>query len=267
MERVDGSLDEDRPAPVDNLIVSLRAYVTRADLKPSVRKGLKPRRDPPSDWVLTFDCETCTTPDQRLRFGAYQLRNKERPFELGFFYEPAVVTYPEDLRVLEEVKAELEAKSNGERVRLLTRDRFVEEVFFGSGRDVGAQIVGFNLPFDLSRLAIDHDSARSAIRGGFTLKLSEKAGRPRVVVRHLSQRAAMIRFAGTRRPARKDELENEDDEGDREEGAGPDRGYFVDVKTLSAALLGRPIIGPWRAYRSCWTSQPRRPPRRSTEGR
>jgi hypothetical protein len=240
MAQVDRSLDEDGPAPVDNLIVSLRAYATRADLKPGVRKGFKPRRDPPGDWVLIFDCETRTTPDQRLRFGAYQIRDKGRLFELGFFYEPNVLTDPNDLRVLEEVRAELEADSDGPRVRLLTGDRFVEDVFFGSGRDVGAQIVGFNLPFDLSRLAIDHDSARGAMRGGFTLKLSEKASRPRVVVKHLSQSAAMIRFAGTRRSDRKDEPENEDDEGDPEESAGPDRGYFVDVKTLSAALLGPP---------------------------
>lgn len=67
-----------------------------------------------------------------------------------------------DIHVLAGVKAELEAKSEGERVRLLTREAFVEEVFFGSGHDVGAQIVGFNLPFDLSRLAIDHYGARAS---------------------------------------------------------------------------------------------------------
>ena len=95
MSVVDRSSDEDGPAPVDNLIVSLRAYVTRPDLKP--RKP-RPTREAPSDWVLVFDCETRTTPDQRLRFGAYQLRDKGRPFELGFFYEPEVLTDPGDLR-------------------------------------------------------------------------------------------------------------------------------------------------------------------------
>ena len=64
------------------------------------------------------------------------------------------------------------------------------------GRDVGAQITGFNLPFDVSRLAIDHYSARGSMRGGFGLKLSEKASRPRVAIKHLSQSAAMIRFTG-----------------------------------------------------------------------
>jgi hypothetical protein len=116
--------------------------------------------------VLVFDCETRTTPDQRIRFGAYQLRNKGRLFERGAFYEPEVLS-AEDLTVLSEVVTEESERSDGERVRLLTRDQFVDEVLYGSGRDVGAQIVGFNLPFDISRLAIDHDSARRSMRGGF----------------------------------------------------------------------------------------------------
>jgi hypothetical protein len=225
MDPVDRSRDTD-PASVDNLIVSLRAYVTRADLKGRTWKDF---REPPSDWVLVFDCETRTTPDQRLRFGAYQLRNKGRLFELGFFFEPEVLIDKGDLQVLQEAIAELEAKSEVERVRLLTRERFVEEVFFGSGRDVGAQIVGFNLPFDLSRLAIDHYSARGSMRGGFGLKLSERTSRPRITIKHLSQRAAMIRFTGVKDAAAKDNDETDDEDG-----------YFVDVKTLSAALLGPP---------------------------
>jgi hypothetical protein len=64
--------------PVDRLLISLRAYVTRAPKKP--KKGEKAKvswRDPrdyyphipPSDWVLVFDCETRTTPDQLSSFG------------------------------------------------------------------------------------------------------------------------------------------------------------------------------------------------------
>jgi hypothetical protein len=106
-------------------------------------------------------------------------------------------------------------------------------VLFGSGRDVGAQIVGFNLPFDLSRLAIDQYNAPGRMRGGFGLKLSMKASRPRVTIKHLSQSAAMISFTGVQDTTADDNGETDDDD-------GPDRGYFVDVKTLSAALLGPP---------------------------
>jgi hypothetical protein len=85
-----------------------------------------------------------------------------------------------------------------------------------------------------------HASARSGMRGGFSLILSEK-GRPAVAVKHLSQRAAMIRFTGIRPEEKK--AESEDIEPDAphesEEKVDPDRGYFVDVKTLAAALTSQ----------------------------
>jgi hypothetical protein len=251
MNAVDRDLDEDSQDSVDHLIVSLRAYVTRAPTKAKKSKGEEkpgqrpagkkqfPPRIPPSDWVLVFDCETRTTPDQRLRFGAYQLRNKGRLFERGAFYEPEVLS-AKDLTVLSKVLAEELETSDGERVRLLTRAQFVDQVLYGSGRDVGAQIVGFNLPFDISRLAIDHDSARRSMRGGFTFKLSEKEGRANVVVKHLSQKAALIRFAGEKPEKAEDETEETDPDTPHESEvpADPDRGYFVDLKTLAAALTG-----------------------------
>ena len=45
----------------------------------------------------------------------------------------------------------------------------------------------------------------------------------------------MIRFTGVQ-----DVKADNSDGDDGEEDADPDRGYFVDVKTLSAALLGPP---------------------------
>jgi hypothetical protein len=249
MSAVDRAPDEASRDSVDHLIVSLRAYVTRAPTKAKKSKGEEkrgqrpagkkqfPPRIPPSDWVLVFDCETRTKPDQRLRFGAYQLRNKGRLFERGAFYEPEVLS-AEDLTVLSEVVAEELETSDGERVRLLTRDQFVDQVFYGSGRDVGAQIVGFNLPFDISRLAIDHASARRSMRGGFSFKLSEKEGRANVAVKHLSQKAALIRFTGEKPEETEDEAEEIEPDAlhESEVPADPDRGYFVDVKTLAAAL-------------------------------
>src|SRR5271166_1909552 len=139
--------------------------------------------------------------------------------------------------------ADEEASSDGVRIRLLTRTEFVNEVFYGSAYAVGAQIVGFNLPFDLSRIAIRHASARRNMRGGFSLTLSEDW--PPVAVKHLSQRSALIRFTGDR-PAKElnaDQGQDDDPEDniadETDEQAGPDRGYFVDVKTLAAALTSR----------------------------
>ncbi|TLG78142.1 hypothetical protein [Methylocystis sp. B8] len=240
---------EEASVPVDHLLIQLRAYIERAPekAKKSPKAKAKERRDavfdpdaprtPPSDWALIFDCETRTTPDQRLRFGAYQLRYKGQLGERGAFYEPKSLTAAETA-LLQEFIAKEEPGPDAERIRLLTRAEFVEEVFYKSGYLVGAQIVGFNLPFDLSRLAIRYASARRSMRGGFSLTLCETPGRPAIAVKHLSQRAAMIRFTGLRKD---DETEEDDIDPDAphesEEKADPDRGYFVDVKTLAGALL------------------------------
>jgi hypothetical protein len=249
MQPVDRDFGDEMSDPVDRLLIALRAYVTRAPKKPKKgEKGGKARvawRDPrdfyphipPSDWVLVFDCETRITPEQRLRFGAYQLRYKGQLWGRGAFYEPEVLSAAE-LVLLRQVMQEEIATSAGEQIRVLTRAEFVEQVFFDSGYAVGAQIVGFNLPFDLSRLAIRHGSARRSMRGGFSLVLSEKKGQPAVAVKHLSQRAAMIRFTGARPEEKKAEADDIDPDAPHEveEKASPDRGYFVDVKTLAAAL-------------------------------
>jgi len=248
---VDGDVGDELSNPVDRLLISLRAYVTRAPRKP--KKGEKadkakarwrdPRdyypHNPPSDWVLVFDCETRTTPDQRLRIGAYQLRYKDKIWERGAFYEPEVLSQLEQT-ILRDVMEEETPGPDGERICVRTRAEFVEKVFYDSGYAIGAQISGFNLPFDLSRLAIRHSSARRSMRGGFSLILSEKEGRPAVAVKHLSQRAAMIRFTGIR-PEKKAEEENIDPDAphETEVKADTDRGYFVDVKTLAAALTSR----------------------------
>jgi hypothetical protein len=51
---------------------------------------------------------------------------------------------------------------------------FADEVLFARPYDLRASIVGFNLPFDISRLAFRHASARGkAMRGGFTFKLPQ----------------------------------------------------------------------------------------------
>jgi hypothetical protein len=84
---------------------------------------------PPSDWVLVFDCETRTAPDQRLRFGGYQLRYKGQIWEHGAFYEPDVLSQNEQLLLREMMDGEI-ASSDGERIRVLTRAEFVEEIFY-----------------------------------------------------------------------------------------------------------------------------------------
>jgi hypothetical protein len=73
------------------------------------------------------------------------------------------------------------------------------------------------------------------MRGGFSFKLSTDKHRPRVQVKHLSNRAALIRFTippKQRTPSSRRK---------RGSNVSAHRGYFVDVRTLAGALLG----GSW----------------------
>jgi DNA-binding XRE family transcriptional regulator len=113
----------------------------------------------------------------------------------------------------------------------MTVTEFVENIFFGIGYELRATIVGFNLPFDISRIAIRHGNARGRImRGGFTYQLSPHRWRPNVQIKYLSAHVALIRF--TTRPGhvggrgmRKRKIK-----------PPPRPGYFVDVHILAAGL-------------------------------
>jgi hypothetical protein len=156
------------------------------------------------------------------RFGP---RRVDGPRRHGFFYDPTTLT-KHDQRVLASF-----ARSKG--LELLTAADFVENVFFKFGYELRATIVGFNLPFDVSRLAVRHGPARRRpMRGGFSFQLSENRWLPRVQLKHLSRRASMIRFTAPRR--------QRTPRGMRKHTRVPvRRGFFVDVKTIGAALTSR----------------------------
>ena len=117
-------------------------------------------------------------------------------------------------------------------LKCMTHTAFVEDVFFRRGYELRATIVGFNLPFDISRLALGWVPARGKMRGGFSFKMSEKWWRPRVQIKHLSGRAAFIQFTS---PTKRN-----DNPRDRREGRRIiRRGSFVDVRTIAGALLSQ----------------------------
>ena len=128
----------------------------------------------------------------------------------------------------------LEAFAAAQGLKCMTHTAFVEDVFFRRGYELRATIVGFNLPFDISRLALGCVPARGKMRGGFSFKMSEKWWRPRVQIKHLSGRAAFIQFTS---PTKRN-----DNPRDRREGRKVTRrGFFVDVRTIAGALLSQPF--------------------------
>ena len=209
--------------------IALRAYAPPPPSKPSGEPSRKTRSGktaPPSEWTLVFDTETTVDAAQRLRIGAYQFRKGDEMDEGGLFYDPAIIS-DEELSLLRRVAAE-----RGLNVRSVPE--FIDDVFFARAYDLRASVVGFNLPFDISRLAINHGSARGkAMRGGFTFRLSRLWWRPAIQVRHLNARASLIQF--THPPKRRDPR------GQRKRKIAPRnrRGSFIDLKTIAAALYSR----------------------------
>ena len=214
--------------PVDRLVIKLRAY---SDAGRPREPGFKMQWS--SGIVVVFDTETLADPSQRLRFGAYQVREHGEVRERGVFYAEDLDA--SDRATLEATIRETQA-GEVEPIRVRPVAEFIDKVFFGWGLDAGGMVVGFNLPFDISRLAINHsyskrrgrkrrpgeveDRGAHSFAGGFSFTLAEN--RPRVRIKHLSQRAAFISLAG------KSGYDH-----------APDRGFFTDVKTLAAALTGR----------------------------
>jgi hypothetical protein len=111
-------------------------------------------------------------------------------------------------------------------------EEFIEDIFFGIGYELRATIIGFNLPFDISRLAIGHgDSRGRSMKGGFSFVLSRDPKWPRIQVKHLSSRLSLIRFTTRRTPPRGMRK--------RKMRVLPRPGYFVDIRTFAAALTSR----------------------------
>ena len=203
----------------DHLPISLRAYAEAPKAR-AMRRGIDA-----SSWTLIFDTETFTDAGQALRFGSYQLRNGDKLIEAGLLFDPDGVSTTE--------LATLRAFAERDGLILRTRDEFVDEVFFGRAYQLRARIIGFNLPFDISRLAIDHGPARRGMYGGFTFTLSRQKIWPHIRVKHRTRRCALIDFAAPYR--------QRDSRGQRNRDIRTPvrRGYFVDVNTLSASLLSQ----------------------------
>jgi hypothetical protein len=207
------------------LAISLRAFVTSTPEGAKQEPKRKTRQSAgPSEYVLVFDTETTTDLSQRLRLGCYQFWKGNTLIEAGLFFDPNLPVIEREL---------LAAFARSRNLKCKTKAAFVDDVLYGLAYDLRTTIAGFNLPFDLSRLAVRHGPARGKTRGGFSFQLSEDTRKARLQIKHLSGRASLIQFAALRK--------RRDTKGDRKKQVRVPvrRGSFVDVKTVAAALFSR----------------------------
>lgn len=204
--------------------IAVRAYSERPGRQPLGSRAPSPGIGA-SERTLVLDCETTIEAAQRLRFGFFQIRRGEQLEREGVFSDPKALSKNE--------QAMLHAFTRKHGIELLTVGQFRADVLLKYGYRRHAMIVGFNLPYDISRLAVSHGSARGEMRGGFSFDLTGDDEDPRVRVKHLSPRAALTDFGipGDQATPR----------GRRKRGGRVPayRGHYVDIKTLAAALFSQ----------------------------
>jgi len=194
------------------------------------------------DYALIFDCESRITADQTLTFGFWrfcELRNGVYvPLEEGIFHDD--VLGAKEMGVLRKYKTATKpetADDGSDHLHLYPRSQFIMETL-GMAIQAKALIVGFNLPFDLSRIAVDWNTAEN---GGWTLIMRQwrnpKTGKvepnesfPRVVIKALNSKTSII---GSTRPPMSLRRSK-----DKRAKLWP-RGRFLDVRTLLWALRNK----------------------------
>jgi len=182
---------------------AVRVYIEAKQKRP------KSRDNPLShERVLVLDTETTNDEYQNLLFGSFRAYFQGNLEHLGIFYNPKCVSEKE----LKNLKSYTKKHS----IPLYTLEEFVEDIFFPQVHQLKTLCIGFNLPFDLSRLAIRYSYARGSMNGGFSFQLSENMAFPRIKIKHLDSTKAFIRFGSSL--------------------MGSFSGHFLDLKTLAVTL-------------------------------
>lgn len=223
------------PRPID-LAVRVYPEIPGTERRPKSKKhGRRPRA------MLVFDTETRTDATQRLTFGCFQFIVDGRCMREALFHASDLTNA--ELAALSKYAASHSAATEvgGRKVLdLLTVDEFLNE-FYRAGYKGRCLIVGFNLPFDLSRLAFDVAPARGKFAGGFSLGIwsyVDKNGlrkrnsfRPRIAIKHIDSKRSLMGFTAQRDP---DAIDLKSEDGSKEPVIF--RGNFLDLRTLAFAL-------------------------------
>jgi hypothetical protein len=227
----------------DSLPIAIRAY-------PEPRAQAKPRKRSQKPWsppeaMLVFDTETRTDATQRLTFGSYRFIESGQCLEEGLFFADDLPG--EDRKTLERYVSAHSANLAADGVRkllLLTRSEFLDKFYLAVYKG-HCLLVGFNLPFDLSRIAYDFKTARGRFAGGFSLGLwtyVDEGGaerrdryRPWIGIKQIDSKRALKGFTARLQPDSVDLIPEDSPSGKPEKGH-IFRGHLLDLRTLAFAL-------------------------------
>jgi hypothetical protein len=233
------------PEPA-TLPVAIRVYP-----EPQLREEKKERRARLGRWSIptawfVVDTETRIDATQRLTFGSYRFLVDGACLEEGLFYADDLPQ--DDRRVLEHYVRTHPAdtvRTGVPELKLLSRREFLRKFYKAAYRG-RCLVIGFNLPFDVSRLAFAVSDARRRFTGGFSLSLWDRRGadgratifRPRIDIKQIDSKRSLIGFTS--------HAAVEDDDRIPEGSASGKpvkdyvfRGNFLDLRTLAFALTDR----------------------------
>jgi hypothetical protein len=210
---------------------------------------------PPKSWrrpaaMFVFDTETRVDAAQRLTFGSFRFIDGEECLDQGLFHGNDLPD--KDRKTLKSYVAQVRESAPG--LRLLTLREFLsgnEKGYGGLFKAVykgRCLFVAFNHPFDLSRIAHDFINARKRFAGGFSLgiwpdprttdrELRHKF-RPRVAIKHIDSKRALIGFTAREEPDEVDLIPEGSTTGEFKEDY-VFHGHFLDLHTLAFALTDR----------------------------
>ena len=187
------------------------------------RKDKFKRSLPIGNRVLVFDCETTEDAFQRLRFGCYAIWKREGQKHV---LEGEGVFVGERLSPAE--VAEIEAFAHTQGLAFITRKEFVK-LLKEEGYDAGTLVVGYNLPFDISRIAVCATSSRGRNRNAFSFVLDKRCHIPNIRIKQIEERAAFIEWL---KPHSKYKPQ---------ESRIRFEGRFLDASSLVTILVGHPL--------------------------
>jgi hypothetical protein len=216
---------------IHDLYLRAHVVVSETETKPKDISAM-PRQSPKlwPEFALVFDTETKLDLEHTLNFGVWQfcqLQGSEYvAIQEGIFYRDALSSEERETITAYAQKYNHDCSRNGNRRDLieLSRSDFVEHIFWEAVR-AGALIVGFNLPFDIARIAVRWTEAQ---KGGFSFVLSElgekhldNIHRPRIRISPLNGVAERIELTAVHLKSEQNRWR---------------RGRFLDLHTLAFAL-------------------------------
>ncbi|MEL4305256.1 DNA polymerase [Methanococcoides cohabitans] len=191
--------------------VAVRTFASRPEVK-ARNYSLKMDSDISYPRVFVFDTETTIDRYQNLKIGYFQVYQEDFYQQEGVFYDPSMLNEKESRCIVDYA-----SKHN---IELYTLKEFVEDVFYPEVYKLRSLCIGYNLAFDISRLAHACNPSRKWSKGGFTFTLSKKKANPQIIIRKMGD-ANTFKFTTTKENRKNDYFP----------------GDFLDVQRLAEVLL------------------------------